>query len=87
MVVGKKSISLAKEDREMAIKKHPVRVSDPLRPKLGPVASILAQSPAVASSFGRWPGFVLVMTGMLVILAMSLAAIVVASKGAWILIG
>jgi hypothetical protein len=71
----------------MAIQKHPKRVNDLLRPRLGPVASILAQSPAVASSFGRWPGFILVMMGMLVILVVSLAAIVVAGKGAGVFLG
>lgn len=71
----------------MPTRKPPSRVNDGARPKLGPVASILAQSPAVASSFGRWPGFVLMMTGMLVILVLSLAAILVASKGAAFLVG
>ena len=58
------------------------RVNEPLRLKLGKVAGILAQSPAVASSFGRWPGFILILTGMLVILIVSVTAIVVASNGA-----
>jgi hypothetical protein len=65
----------------MANRKSPQRVNDPLRLKLGTVAGILAQSPAVASSFGRWPGFILIMTGMLVILIVSVTAIFVASKG------
>ena len=71
----------------MAIKKDPNRVSDRVRPKLGAIANILAQSPAVAASFGRWPGFVLVMIGMLVILAVSITTILVLGKGAAHLMG
>ena len=71
----------------MAIQKHPKRVNDYLCPKLGTVAGILAQSPAVVSSFGRWPGFILIIMGMLVILAVSVTTILVVGKGASYLFG
>jgi len=71
----------------MATKKHPNRVNELVRPKLGAVASILAQSPAVAASFGRWPGFVLLMTGMMVILAVSITTILMVGRGAAFLFG
>jgi hypothetical protein len=51
------------------------------------VAGILAQSPAVAGSFGRWPGFILMMTAMLVVLVVSLATILVAGRGVLFLFG
>jgi hypothetical protein len=71
----------------MAIQKHLKRVNDPLRPKLGLVAGILAQSPVVVSSFGRWPAFILMMTGLTVILIVSLATIFVVGKGSLFLFG
>ena len=71
----------------MAAKKPPSRVNEFLRPKFGAVAGILAQSPAVADSFGRWPGFILMMMAMMVVLVVGLATIAVVSKGASHLLG
>jgi hypothetical protein len=44
-------------------------------------------SPVVSAAFGRWPGFVLMMTALLVVLALGLFAILVVSKGATHLTG
>jgi hypothetical protein len=52
-----------------------------LRPKLGGLASILAQAPAVSAAFGRWPGFILMLTALLVFFALGVVTIMVASKG------
>jgi hypothetical protein len=49
----------------MAAKKTPLRVDDVVRPKFG-LANVLAQSETVANAFGRWPGFVIMMTALLV---------------------
>jgi hypothetical protein len=46
------------------------------------MASILAQSPAVAGSFGRWPGFILMVMAMVVVLTVSLATVFAIGKGA-----
>jgi hypothetical protein len=62
----------------MAILKRPKRVNEVVRPKLGSVASILAQSKIVADAFGRWPGFVLMIVALLVFMSISLAATTVA---------
>jgi hypothetical protein len=63
-------------------KKTPKPVNEPPRLKLGTLAGILAQSPAVASSFGPRLGFVVVMTAMVVRLVPYLAGIALAAKGA-----
>jgi hypothetical protein len=62
-------------------------VNELLRPKFGAVAGILAQSPAVAGSFGRWPGFILMMTAMTVVLVVSLTTIAVIGRGTSHLLG
>jgi hypothetical protein len=66
----------------MAIRKRPKRANDPLRPKLGVVANVLAQSMIVYRAFGRDRGFVLMMTGLFVVWSVSLATIFFAKKGA-----
>jgi hypothetical protein len=58
-----------------------------LLPKWGGLAGVLAQAPALSAAFGRWPGFVLMMTALLVVLALGLLTILVTSKGATHLIG
>lgn len=65
----------------MATSKTPARVKDEARTKLGTVAGILSQSQVVVASFGRGPGFILMMTGMLVVLFASLATILALAKG------
>jgi hypothetical protein len=52
-----------------------------LRPKLGGLAGLLAQAPAVSAAFGRWPGFILMMTALLVFFSLSVVTIMVAGKG------
>jgi hypothetical protein len=51
------------------------------------LADILAQAPLVAAAFGRWPGFVLMMSALLVVLALGAITILVASKAATHVIG
>ncbi|WP_213737050.1 hypothetical protein [Bradyrhizobium sp. dw_411] len=65
----------------MASIKPPKKVDDVLRPKFGSMASILAQSPAVADSFGRWPGFALMVLAMMVMLIIGLAGVAALAKG------
>ena len=48
---------------------------------------ILAQAPLVAAAFGRWPGFVLMMTALLLVLALGVITILLASKAATHAIG
>jgi hypothetical protein len=62
-------------------------MKETLRPKWGGIAGVLAQAPALSAAFGRWPGFVLMMTALLVVLALGLVTIMAASKGATHLIG
>lgn len=57
------------------------------RPKLGGLAGILAQGPAVSSAFGRWPGFVLIVMTLIGVFALSTATVVLASKTASRLLG
>jgi hypothetical protein len=57
-------------------------MSNTLRPKPGGLAGILAQAPAVSAAFGRWPGFVLMMTAMVVVLVLGTGAMLLASNGA-----
>lgn len=58
-----------------------------LLPKFSGIASILAQAPAVSFAFGRWPGFVLMMTALLVVLVLGVVTVLAASKGVAHLIG
>src|ERR1700688_3517485 len=51
-----------------------------LRPRLGGLASILAQAPAVSAAFGKWPGFILMMTAMVIFLAVCVVTISASSK-------
>jgi hypothetical protein len=51
------------------------------------LAGVLAQAPVVSAAFGRWLGFILMMTALLVPFALSAVAILIASKGATHLIG
>ena len=51
-----------------------------LQSRIGGLAGILAQAPAVSAAFGRWLGFILMMTAMLVVLTVSIVAILVACK-------
>jgi hypothetical protein len=55
--------------------------------KASGLAGVLAQAPVVSAAFGRWLGFILMMTALLVPFALSAVAILVASKGATHLIG
>ena len=55
--------------------------------KASGLAGVLAQAPVVSAAFGRWPGFVLMMTAMLVVLALSVVMILVASKSVVHLLG
>jgi hypothetical protein len=57
------------------------------RGSLHGLAYILAQAPLVAAAFGRWPGFVLIMTALLVVLAFGVITILVATKAATHAIG
>jgi hypothetical protein len=66
----------------MAIQKRPVGANDNLCPKLSSVAGILAQSQNVVKAFGRAAGFILMMTGLFVVLSVNLTTILVLSKGA-----
>jgi len=52
------------------------------RPKVSAFADVRAQAPAVSAAFGRWLGFILMMTGMLLPFALDFVTIVVVSKGA-----
>jgi hypothetical protein len=50
-------------------------------PKLGGLAGLLAESGTVANAFGKWPGFILMMMALMVFWMISLATIVVTTKG------
>ncbi len=65
----------------MAILKRPKRANDDLRPKMGVVASVLAQSKVVSDAFGRGAGFVLMMMALLMVLLASVAIVIVVGKG------
>jgi hypothetical protein len=58
-----------------------------LCPKFGGVADVLAQAPLVSAAFGRWLGFVLMMTAMFVVLGLGVVTILAASIGVAHLIG
>jgi hypothetical protein len=45
------------------------------------IPGILAQAPTVVAAFGRWPGFVLVMTAILVILMLGAGRLVLVRLG------
>ena len=53
----------------------------------GGIADVLAQAPVVSAAFGRWLGFVLMMTALLAVLALGGVTVLVASKGAMHLMG
>jgi hypothetical protein len=57
------------------------------RGSLQGLAGILAQAPRVAAAFGRWPGFVLMMTTILALFAVSLVTAIVLGKTALNLFG
>jgi hypothetical protein len=65
----------------MAVKEHAERVAGDARPKIGAIASILAQSKVACDAFGPFWGFVLIMSGLATVSVVSLAAIFVAHKG------
>jgi hypothetical protein len=44
------------------------------------LANILAQAPALSAAFGRWPGFVVMMTALLGVLMLGVATLLIASK-------
>lgn len=50
------------------------------RGSLHGLAEILAQAPKVAAAFGRWPGFVLMLTTILAVFAVSLLALAAAGR-------
>jgi hypothetical protein len=58
-----------------------------LRPKSGGLAGLLAQAPAVSAAFGKWLGFILMMTALLVFFSLGVVTIVIASKEIAHLIG
>jgi hypothetical protein len=58
-----------------------------LRPKSGGLPGLLAQAPAVSAAFGRWLGFILMMTALLVVFSLGVVTIMVASRGVGRLIG
>jgi len=49
-------------------------------PRMNGFASILAQAPRVSAAFGRWPGFVLMMTALLGVVLLGFLAILVAVR-------
>ena len=53
-----------------------------VRPKVVGLAGVLAQSGVVSAAFGRWPGFVLMITALVVVLVMALATVLIAAFGA-----
>jgi hypothetical protein len=61
---------------------NPNGANDAVRPKLGSVAAILAQSQIVSDAFGRTAGSVLVMGGLCVHLSVSVMTIFFVGKGA-----
>jgi hypothetical protein len=50
------------------------------QPKLAGIADVLAQAQVVAAAFGRWPGFILMMAALVVILTLGILTILAASK-------
>jgi hypothetical protein len=64
---------IASEDVELSVMKTVLT-------KLNGIADILAQAPSVSAAFGRWLGFILMMTAMLVVFCLALAIMVVAIK-------
>jgi hypothetical protein len=66
---------------EMAMAKNTDVHKPPLpRVSMG-LGNILAQSGVVASAFGRWPGFVLMVLALLVALALGIATAGILAKG------
>jgi hypothetical protein len=57
------------------------------RGSLHGLAEILAQSPLVAAAFGKWPGFVLMLTTILTLFAVSLITAIAVGKTALDLFG
>lgn len=55
-------------------------VDSSLRPKSGGLAGLLAQAPAVSAAFGKWPGFILMMTALLIFFSLGIVTILVATK-------
>jgi low affinity Fe/Cu permease len=51
-----------------------------VQPKLAGIADVLAQAQVVAAAFGRWPGFIVMMAALVVILTLGILTIVAASK-------
>jgi hypothetical protein len=51
-----------------------------VQPKLTGIADVLAQAQVVAAAFGRWPGFILMMAALVVILTVGILTIVAATK-------
>jgi hypothetical protein len=79
--------ALSCEDKEMTVPKLPQLANGAAPPRLGSVASVLAQSKVVAEAFGQTRGFVLMMTALLIILSVSLTAALVITKGAAVVFG
>ena len=51
------------------------------------LAEILAQSPLVAAAFGRWPGFVVMLTTILAIFTVSLVTAIAVGRAVRQLVG
>ena len=51
------------------------------------LARVLAQAPVVSAAFGRWLGFILMMTTLLISFAFGIVSIVLAMDGASRLLG
>jgi hypothetical protein len=62
-------------------------MKETLRPKWDGIAGVLAQAPLVSAAFGRWLGFVLMMTAMFVVLGLGVVTILAASIGVAHLLG
>jgi hypothetical protein len=51
------------------------------------LARVLAQAPVVSAAFGRWLGFIVIMTTLLISFAFGIVSIVLAMDGAARLLG
>jgi hypothetical protein len=64
----------------MATTQRPITgANEDLRPKLGAVANVLAQSPIVAGAFGRVLGFVVMITTLTMIALVSITTVLMVS--------
>jgi hypothetical protein len=45
------------------------------------LARILAQAPALSEAFGRWPGFVVMMTALIGVFTLGITTLLILGKG------